>query len=189
MPDLDASFLALPLAELSDAALSRAKELGCSHAEIRVERLREAFRTFRDHGLETTADRQVLGLSVRVVHDGVWGFAADIALTPDAAARLADRAVATARVSRPLTPASVVLAEEDVYPDATWMSAYEVDPFAVDEADKINRLLELNEVLLAAPGVGHATAMLAYVAENKYLANLAGTTTTQQRMRIQAQLT
>jgi len=62
VPDVDPSFIALPLAELSDAALSRAEQLGCSHAEIRVERLREAFRTFRDHALETTADRQVLGL-------------------------------------------------------------------------------------------------------------------------------
>ena len=41
MPDLDPSFLALPLAELSDAALSRAEALGCSHAEVRVERLQE----------------------------------------------------------------------------------------------------------------------------------------------------
>ncbi len=189
MPDIDSSFLALPLAELSDAALSRAAELGCSHAEVRVERLREAFRSFRDHGLETTADRQVLGLSVRVVHDGVWGFAADIALTSDTAARLAERAVATARVSRPLTPASVVLAEEETYPDATWVSAYEVDPFAVEEAEKVGRMLALNEVLLAASGVSHATAHLGYVAENKFFANLAGTSTTQQRVRIQAQLT
>jgi TldD protein len=37
--------------------------------------------------------------------------------------------------------------------------------------------------------VSHATALLGYVAENKYFANLAGTSTTQQRMRIQAQLT
>jgi TldD protein len=189
VPDLDQSFLDLPLADLTDAALTRARELGCGHAEVRVERLKEAFRTFRDHSLETTADRQVLGLSVRVVHDGVWGFAADIALTTDSAARLAERAVATARVSRPLTPASVVLADEDTYPDATWISEYQIDPFAVDEADKVGRILELNEVLLDSPHVSHATAMLAYVCENKYFANLAGTTTTQQRMRIQTQLT
>jgi TldD protein len=189
VPDLDRSFLDLPLTQLSDAALTRAKELGCGHAEVRVERLKEAFRTFRDHALETTADRQVLGLSVRVVHDGVWGFAADVALTPDSAARLAERAVATARVSRPLTPASVVLAEEDVYPDAIWVSGYEIDPFAVDEADKLGRMLQLNEALLDSPHVTHATAMLAYVCENKYFASLAGTSTTQQRMRIQSQLT
>ncbi len=189
MPDLDPGFLDVPLTELSDAALTRAQQLGCGHAEVRVERLKEAFRTFRDHALETTADRQVLGLSVRVLHDGVWGFAGDIALTPESAARLADRAVATARVSRPLTPASVQLADEDVYPDASWVSDYEIDPFAVDEADKVGRILQLNEALLASPHVDHATAMLAYVCENKYFASLAGTTTTQQRMRIQSQLT
>ena len=189
MPDLDPGFLELPLPELSDAALTRAQQLGCSHAEVRVERLKEAFRTFRDHALETTTDSQVLGLSVRVLHDGVWGFAADIALTRDTAARLVDRAVATARVSRPLTPASVLLAEEGIYPDATWVSEYQIDPFAVDEADKVGRILELNEALLDSPNVTHVTSMLAYVCENKYFANLAGTTTTQQRMRIQTQFT
>ena len=81
------------------------------------------------------------------------------------------------------------MADEDVYTDATWVSAYEVDPFDVDEATKTGRVLELNEVLLAAPGITHATAILGYVHENKYFANLAGTSTTQQRVRIQAQLT
>ena len=69
------------------------------------------------------------------------------------------------------------------------MSAYEINPFDVDEATKSGRLLELNEVLLAAPGVSHADSMLAYVQENKFFASLAGTTTTQQRVRIQTQLT
>src|SRR6187431_3341191 len=50
-------------------------------------------------------------------------------------------------------------------------------------------MLQLNEVLLAAPGISHADATLAYVQENKYFANLVGTHTTQQRVRIQAQLT
>jgi TldD protein len=141
MPELDDSFVALPLEALSDAALSKAKDLGCSHAEVRVERLRFAYRSFRDHALETSADSQVLGLSVRVVHNGVWGFAADIALSTESAARLAERAVATAKVSRPLTSASVELADEKVYSDVTWVSAYEVNPFEVDEATKTGRVL------------------------------------------------
>ena len=40
MPQLDDSFLALPLQALSDAALSKAKDVGCSYAEVRVERIR-----------------------------------------------------------------------------------------------------------------------------------------------------
>ncbi len=189
MPELDDSFLALPLDRLRDAALSRAGELGCSAADVRVERLRTGYRSLRDRALETSADDQALGLSVRVVHEGVWGFAAGITLTPESAARLVERAVATARVSKPLTPHLVELADEPVHGDARWVSAYEVNPFDVDETERQNRLLALVEPLLAADGVTHANADVSWVQENKYFANLAGTTTTQQRVRVQAQLT
>jgi TldD protein len=188
VPAPDESFLALPLAHLSDAALSRARELGCSHADVRVERTTSAHRSFRDHGLESSTDSQVLGLSVRVVHEGAWGFAADITLTNDAAARLAERAVATARVSRPLSPNAVELADEPTHPGATWVSAYETNPFDVAEADIQARMLGLNAALLAAPGVSHASANLAYVQENKYFADLGGTSTNQQRVRLGAQV-
>ena len=189
VPELDPGFLALPLDRLRDAALSRAAELGCSHADVRVERLRGGHRRLRDRGLETAADSQSLGLSVRVVHEGVWGFAGDVTLTAEGAARLAERAVATARVSKPLTPQLVELADEPVHADARWVSDYEVNPFDVDEAERQARLLALVEPLLDADGVTHANADLAWVQENKYFANLAGTTTTQQRVRVQAQLT
>ena len=189
VPELDAGFLALPLDRLRDAALSRAAELGCSHADVRVERLRGGYRSLRDRALETSEDSQSLGLSVRVVHEGVWGFAADVSLTADGAARLAERAVATAKVSKPLTPQLVELADEPVHADARWVPDYEVNPFDVDEAERQARLLALAEPLLGADGVTHANADLAWVQENKYFANLAGTTTTQQRVRIQAQLT
>ncbi len=189
VPEMDDSFLALPLDRLRDAALSRAGELGCSSADVRVERLRTGYRSLRDRALETSADSQTLGLSVRVVHEGVWGFAADITLTPESAARLAERAVATARVSKPLTPQLVELADEAVHVDAHWVSDYEVNPFDVEEAERQGRLLALVEPLLVADGVTHANADLSWVQENKYFANLAGTTTTQQRVRVQAQLT
>ena len=189
MPELDPSFLALPLHEVSAAALERAAELGCSAADVRVERIREGVRSFRDRSLESSADSVVLGLSVRVVHEGVWGFASDLGLSVGTAVRLVDRAVATARVSRPLTPDRVELADEPVHADATWVSAYDLDPMTVDEAERQGRMLELSEVLLRAPGVTHSSATLHWVHENKFFANLAGTTTTQQRVRISPQLT
>ena len=189
MPDLDPSFLALPLSTLTDAALSRSKELGCSHADVRIERILNAYRSFRDRALESSTDGETLGMSVRVVHEGVWGFAAGIDLTSDAAAALADRAVATARVSRPLTPDTVELADEPSYPDATWVSAYELNPFDVEEQEKQARMLDLSDRLLRSAGVSHTSASLWTVQENKYFANLAGTITTQQRVRVQPQLT
>ena len=51
-------------------------------------------------------------------------------------------------------------------------------------ADRIARLAELSERLLAADGVDHVDASLAHVLENKFYADTAGTMTTQQRVRI-----
>ena len=189
MPDLDSRFLDLSLERLRDAALTRATELGCSYADLRVERIRSARRSYRDLALDSSTTGETLGLAVRVLFDGVWGFASDIALTAEVAARLAERAVATAKVALPLTPRRVELADEPVYADARWVSAYETNPFEVDEAEQHARMLALSERLLGAPGVSHTTATLGYVQENTFFANLAGTSTRQQRVRIQPQLT
>ena len=140
MSSIDPNFLALPLSALADAALSRAAALGCKHADVRVERIRSGIRSYRDRDLQTSQDSEELGLSVRVLHDGAWGFAAGITLSTDSAARLAERAVATARVSKPLTRQPVELADEPTYPDGSWVSAYEVNPFDVPETDRQARI-------------------------------------------------
>ncbi|MDT4934695.1 MAG: TldD protein [Pseudonocardiales bacterium] len=184
MPELDASFLALPLHELAGAALDRARALGAEHADFRLERVRVATLGLRDGELDSSSDSEDLGLAVRVVHQGAWGFASGVARTVDAAVRLAEQAVATAQISRVLSSDPVVLAPEPVYAEATWVSSYEINPFDVGEAERIGRLTELSERLLAADGVDHVDASLMQVLENKYYADTAGTTTTQQRVRM-----
>jgi TldD protein len=184
MPDIDPSFLALPARELAGAALDRARQLGAEHADFRLERIRTATLGLRDAQLDSSSDTEDIGLAVRVVHNGAWGFASGIARTTAAAAALADQAVATARISRVLSSDPVVLATEPVYHDATWISAYDVNPFEVPEVDRIGRLTELSERLLAADGVDHVDAAIMQVLENKFYADTAGTTTTQQRVRI-----
>jgi TldD protein len=186
-PEVDGDFLALPLRELADAALSRARELGVEHADVRVERIRTGGLRLHDAKLETSFDDDERGLCVRVVHEGTWGFAGSAVITTDAAARLADEAVAIARASRALNTEPVQLADEPAYGDRTWVSSYELDPFDVPEWRRIELLQEWSQRLLAADGVHHADASLRQVKENKFYADLAGTTTTQQRVRVQCQ--
>jgi TldD protein len=121
---------------------------------------------------------------VRVVHDGAWGFASGIERTPEAAARLAEQAVATAKVSRVLSRNPVELADEPVHAAASWVSSYEINPFDVSEADRTALLVDYSERLLSADGVDHTDASLTQVLENKYYADLSGTSTTQQRVRL-----
>ena len=182
---VDDDFLALPLRQLADAALSRARELGVEHADVRVERIRTGGLRLHDAKLETSYEDDERGICVRVVHEGTWGFAGSAVITTDAAARLADEAVAIARASRALNTEPVQLADEPAYGDSTWVSAYELDPFDVPEWKRIAVLQEWSQQLLAANSVHHADASFRQVKENKFYADLAGTTTTQQRVRVQ----
>jgi len=186
---IDPSFLDLPLRGLAEAALEAARKLGVEHADVRVERIRTQDVVLRDHELETFHDDEESGVAVRVVHDGAWGFAASSDLRVDAAAGLAARAVAVARATAALNAEPVQLADEPVHGDATWVSSYQVDPFQVPDAEKVARLRDWTGRLLAAPGVSHVDASLRQVRENKFYADLAGTSTTQQRIRLHPAVT
>jgi TldD protein len=186
---VDDSFLALPLSALTDAALTRAVDLGCEHADIRVERIRTQTISLRDARLESLADGEDLGLSVRVILEGTWGFAAGVVLTAAEAVRLAEEAVAVARVSAAINTDRVELAAEPVYRDAQWVSDYAVDPFEVPDAEKTGLLTELSEQLMAADGVEHVQSSCMHVKEQKYYADTGGTRTGQQRVRISPEFT
>ncbi|WP_156724373.1 TldD/PmbA family protein [Streptomyces apocyni] len=192
--DIDQEFLALPLRALADAALARARALGAEHADFRLERVRNAAWRLRDAKPSGSSDTTDLGYAVRVVHGGAWGFASGVDLTMDAAARVASQAVAMAKLSAQVIKAAgsderVELAAEPVHAEKTWVSAYELDPFAVPDAEKTDLLADWSTRLLAAEGVAHADASLLTVHENKFYADTAGTVTTQQRVRLHPQLT
>ena len=70
-PDrIDPAFRALPLDRLADAALSRARALGATHADVRIERIESQSVDLRDGGVTsvidaTTVVADALDLSVR----------------------------------------------------------------------------------------------------------------------------
>jgi TldD protein len=186
---VDESFLALPLSALADAALTRAVDLGCEHGDLRVERIRTQSVRLRDARLESLSDGEDLGLAVRVVHEGTWGFAAGVVLTAAEAVRLAEEAVAVARISAAMNTDRVELAPEPVHADREWVSAYEIDPFAVPDAEKTALLVELSQQLLGADGVEHVESSAVQVKEQKFYADTAGTRTRQQRVRVHPEFT
>jgi TldD protein len=110
-------------------------------------------------------------------------------LEPDAVRALVDRAVELAVACRPVTGERIELAAEPSHGTQTWISAYDVDPFDVAESDRIALLADWSSRLLRHAVVHHVDAGLKQARENKFYADLAGTVTTQQRVRIQAQLT
>jgi TldD protein len=184
MPEIDPSFLSLPHRELGAVALGRAGELGVSHADFRFERIRHQALVVRDGILQTALDADDVGFAVRVIHRGAWGFASGVVLTADEARRVAETAVQVAEVAAEMTSSPVELAPEPVYADVTWVSSYDVNPFDVPIAEKAALLIDWSDRLRQGAAVDHATASVGQVLENKYYADLAGTVTTQQRVRL-----
>ncbi len=125
------------LEELRGAALERAAELGCSHAEVRVERIRSQYVALRDGRVETTVDDTELGIGLHVVRNGSIGFAATVELTAGAAAALAEAAVGLATRRRRPWARRVEIAPEPAHGDVRWSSPYEVDPTSVPLAEKV----------------------------------------------------
>lgn len=188
LKSVDPDFLALPLTPVADAAITTAKSAGASHVDIRIERVRTGLLNLRDAKPETQADDTISGVGVRVIVDGAWGFASSPEISVDKARELALTAVAMAKTSGPLSTEEVSLAAEPVYLNKSWVSAYEIDPFSVPDGEKIDRLADLSNRLLKSGSVNHATASCMYVKEQKHYADSYGTSTTQQRVRIQTQI-
>ncbi|GAA5067303.1 TldD protein [Thermocatellispora tengchongensis] len=187
MRQIDPDFLALPLRQLADAALQRARDLGAEHADFRLERVRAETLRLYDARLIGSIDADDLGYAVRVIKNGTWGFAAGVELTPGAAAKIAEQAVEVAAVAAAVNRERIELAPEPVYRDATWVSAYDVDPFEVPQQDKVELLASWSAGLLKS--VDHVDARLMQVKEQKFYADTAGTSTTQQRVRLHPVLT
>jgi TldD protein len=176
------------VARLSDAALERAAELGCSDAGVRVEHLRAQGVGLRDAGLESAADDTASGTGVRVVLDGSIGFAATVELTAEAAVGLVDLAAASARATAATARRRVELADEPAHGTVSWSSPFRVDPVEVPLADKVALLASWSRALLAADGVDHVTASVLAVHEAKHYADLAGTRAHQRRVRVHPQV-
>jgi TldD protein len=185
---LDGDFRGLPLDALADAALQHARAAGANHADLRVQRMRGSRLVLRDARLSSATDSTHSGLAVRVLLNGVWGFAATDELTPEAAARAAGQALEMARISAPLVRERVELAAEPVHRNAEWVSSYRRDPFALPVEDRVAQLADWSATLLAAPVVDHADLSVNLAKEQKYYADLAGTVTWQQRVLIEPEL-
>ncbi len=185
---IDQEFTALPLRELADAALSQASSLGAQHADFRAERIRGQQISLSDGTPQTLFDADDTGLAVRVIVDGTWGFASAVDLTADAAAQAAREAVEVARVAAAMNTEPIDLAPEPAYGDVTWVSDYDVDPFTVSVADKVERLAQWSRDLLAHSAVSHVDASLQQVRECKFYCDGA-TTATQQRVRLHPAVT
>jgi TldD protein len=171
---------------LTDAALSA--DPACRHVDVRVVSTRTAYLSRRDRNPRADVEHRAVAVGVRVLKDGCWGFAATDRLTPAAAAEAALRASALASATAAAVIEPVSLAPEPVH-TGEWSSDFEIDPFDVSSGERMEFLTWGCDQLLASPSVDHVDAHVMAVKEEVRYADLAGTRTTQRRIRIHSDFT
>ncbi|HEV8495622.1 MAG TPA: DNA gyrase modulator, partial [Gemmatimonadaceae bacterium] len=137
-------FEELPIKELLMEALGAAKAAGASWSDARIGRYRQNFVGTREKQIVQVGDTDSIGIGVRALVNGAWGFAASQNLTREGVAAAAKEAAAIAKANRIPGAAPVVLAPTQAYPNANWKSSYEIDPFSIPVEQKAQLLIDAN---------------------------------------------
>lgn len=180
-PGVDPAFLALSLDALADAAVDQATSSGADYADVRVMATTSNDVALHDLQLQSAAVSRTLGIGVRVLVAGSWGFAATTDASVGAARRTASRAVDLARTVT-LSQQPVTLAPEPKH-QGVWCSPYELDPTTVALPAVLDTLAGWAAQLLATDVVAHVDASFTGVKEQVFFANSDGTRVVQQRVR------
>jgi len=171
------------------AALDAAVAAGAQYADARVGRYVQERIGTREDRITGVSESRSLGLGVRALVEGSWGFAATRELTAEAAAGAGREAAAVGRANAAVQPAPVTLAPVEAYGEVSWRSAFEIDPWDVPLADKIEHLLHLNDVAMRNPAVSFVSSSLHFVKIEQTGATTDGTIATQTVVRTNPAMT
>src|SRR5260370_36204011 len=116
--------------DLCTNALDTAKLRGASYGDVRVMHLRQRDLTTKNGQVGTLAQSESIGLGIRVLASGAWGFASTDRLTREGVAACAAQAGSIAKASALAERSDVVMAPEKAYVDS-WQRPFCKDPFEI----------------------------------------------------------
>jgi TldD protein len=159
--------------DIAERAVQAALDAGAAYADVRVQEIETEELSVRNAVLETAEHAASMGVGVRVLVDGAWGFAATRDLDagqPEAAARLA---VEVGRASALVKRHDVTLAPAEPR-TGTYETPIEEDPFAVSLSEKVDLLIAASQAMRVDPRIASAAAELGLRRERTVFANSEG---------------
>jgi TldD protein len=138
--------------DLTTNALGAAKLRGATYADARLMHLRQRDLTTKNGSVGTLAQSESLGIGIRVLVNGAWGFASTDKLTREGVSACAVQAVSIAKASALAKRGDVLMAPEDAYVDG-WQAPMRRDPFEVPLERQLELLLKADAVMRSVKGV------------------------------------
>src|SRR5689334_24565410 len=116
--------------DLCTNALDTAKLRGASYGDTRVMHLRQRDLTTKNGQVGTLAQSESIGIGIRALANGAWGFASTDRLTREGVAACAAQAVAIAKASALAKRGETEMVPEDAFVDS-WQAPLLKDPFEI----------------------------------------------------------
>jgi TldD protein len=146
---------------------------GASYADVRIADDRHRALSTKNGKVSGASDSESLGIGVRVIADGAWGFAASDDLTRAAIEATAARAVDIAKASAKVKRGAIRLAAEKPVV-ADWTSPFKIDPFTTSVEQNIELLLKIDSEMRAISGVTLAETNMNFRREEQWFASSEG---------------
>ena len=147
--------------DLAHAAIETAKRRGATYADVRVMDIRHREISTKNGEVGTLAEDESIGIGIRAIASGAWGFAATDRLTCEGVQACAAEAVAIAKASALAKRADVVLAPEKAFVD-TWQNPFLKDPFRIPVERQIDVLLAADREMRKVKGVTVAEGSMSF---------------------------
>ncbi len=138
--------------QIADWALNVATQRGASYADLRIVDDRSRALSTKNGKIGGASVAESLGIGIRVLADGAWGFAATDDLRKEEVEATAARALEIAKASSQVKRQDVQLAPEKPV-TAEWVSPYKIDPFTTSVEENIELLLKIDSELCSVKGV------------------------------------
>jgi TldD protein len=149
----------MTMKSIAEWALDTAAQRGATYADARIVDERQRALSTKNGKLGHASESESLGIGIRVIADGAWGFAAVDELKRESVEATAAKAVEIARASARVKAQELRLAPEKPV-QADWTAEYKIDPFTTSVEQNLELLLNIDKELRSVAGITLAETSL-----------------------------
>ena len=168
--------------EWANLALDTARVRGATFADARVVDIRLRDLSTKNGEVGNLAESESLGLGLRVIASGCWGFASTDRLTREGVQACAAYAVSIARASALAKRGDIVMAPEVAFID-TWQNPFIQDPFEIPLERQLELLLTADHEMRRVKGVTLAETSMQFRRLEQWYASTLGSRIHQVKMQ------
>ena len=168
--------------DFANWALETARLRGATYADARVMDIRHRDLSTKNGQVGTLAESESLGIGIRVIAQGSWGFASTDRLTREGIAACAAQAVAIAKASALAKRHDVEMVPVEAYQD-TWQNPFVKDPFRIPIERQLDLLLAADREMSRVKGVTLTETSMAFRRIEQLFASSIGSVIHQVKMQ------